>query len=168
MIQVSLDTSFLISFVDNRRVHHSIAVDYFRHCITESIPLWISVVAAGEFEVRQRITDLPLRNFRILPYNLPHAIRAASLFNGLHKPEVQPGPDARKIIINDLKIIAQAEEEGIPIILTEDQHTLSNIATRLNSNGLISTRVLLLSDGFAPGRLLHPDQSELNLGRDPK
>lgn len=66
MIQVSLDTSFLISFADPERKHHAVAVDYFRHCLAQSIPMWLSTVAAGEFEVGQPVSDLPLQNCFIL------------------------------------------------------------------------------------------------------
>ncbi|HTD66197.1 MAG TPA: hypothetical protein VK846_06655, partial [Candidatus Limnocylindria bacterium] len=85
MLQVSLDTSFLISFADPNRPHHAVAVEYFRHCLAEKIPMWISVIAAGEFEVGQPISDLPLQNFRMQPYNLPHAIRAATLFRAMEQ-----------------------------------------------------------------------------------
>jgi hypothetical protein len=44
MIQVSLDTSFLISFADPDRPNHAVAVDYFRHCLAQQIPMW---TAAG-------------------------------------------------------------------------------------------------------------------------
>src|ERR1035438_8316604 len=104
MIQVSLDTSFLISFADPSRPHHAIAVDYFRHCLAQRIPMWISVVAAGEFEVKQPVSDLPLQNFRIQPYNLPHAIRAAALFRAIREDTAPSAEDRRPIIINDLKI----------------------------------------------------------------
>ena len=85
MIQVSLDTSFLISFADPDRPNHAVAVDYFRHCLAQQIPMWISTVAAGEFEVGQPVSDLPLQNFRVQPYNLPHAIKAAALFRVLRE-----------------------------------------------------------------------------------
>ena len=161
MLQVSLDTSFLISFADPDRPNHAVAVEYFRHCLAQRIPMYISVVAAGEFEVGQPISELPLQSFRILPYNLPHAIRAAALFRALRD---QPSPeDGRPIIINDLKILAQAEEEQIPVILTEDANTLSRKASRLRQQGIFSVKVLLLSEGFTPGRLLNPDQGELSL-----
>ena len=164
MIQVSLDTSFLISFADPSRPHHAIAVDYFRHCLAQRIPMWISVVAAGEFEVKQPVSDLPLQNFRIQPYNLPHAIRAAALFRSLRAENSHSSvDDARRIIINDLKIIAQAEEEKISIILAEDASTLSKIAIRLRQANTVSVRVLLLKDGFKPGKLENPDQDELTL-----
>ena len=111
MIQVALDTSFLISFSDPARSNHAVAVDYFRHCLTQRIPMWLSTVAAGEFEVGQPVSDLPLQNFRILPFNLPHAIRSASFYQTLRTGDAMPAEDRRPVIINDLKLIAQAEEE---------------------------------------------------------
>ena len=167
MIQVSLDTSFLISFADPDRSNHAVAVDYFRHCLAQRIPMWISVVAAGEFEVGEPVGDLPLQNFRIQPYNLPQAIRAASLFRALHEENTAASTDRRPVIINDLKIIAQAEEEKIPIIITEDANTLSRLAARLLQSGGVSVRVLLLKDGFTPGRLEDPDQGELTMSSTP-
>lgn len=163
MIQVSLDTSFLISFADPDRPNHAVAVDYFRHCLAERIPMFISVVAAGEFEVGEPVSDLPLQNFRIQPYNLPHAIRAAVLFRALREEATASAEDRRPVIINDLKIIAQATEDQIPIILTEDTNTLSRIATRLRQRGVISVEVLLLKEGFTPGRLKNPAQGEISL-----
>jgi len=163
MIQVSLDTSFLISFADPERSNHVVAVDYFRHCLAQRIPMWISVVAAGEFEVGEPVSDLPLQNFRIQPFNLPHAIRAASLFRAAREDNTAASEDRRPVIINDLKIIAQAEEEQIPIILTEDANTLSRLAARLHKRGVVSVSVIMLKDGFAPGRLENPDQGELTM-----
>jgi predicted nucleic acid-binding protein len=168
MIQVSLDTSFLISFADPTRTHHAVAVDYFRHCVAQHIPMWVSTVAAGEFEVGQPVSDLPLQHFRIQPYNLPHAIKAAAFFRvqreGSSIPAVE---DRRPIIINDLKIVAQVAEEGISVILTEDANTLSRIAERLRVGGHTDVRVLLLAEGFTPGRLGNPDQHELPLATPP-
>src|SRR5438105_4654670 len=105
MLQLSLDTSFLISFADPTRPNHRVAVEYFRHCVAERIPMWISTVAAGEFAVKQSFDDLPLQNFRIQPYNLSHALRAATLFRE-SRNDSSPTQDSRRIIINDLKIIA--------------------------------------------------------------
>src|ERR1035441_3878309 len=119
MIQVSLDTSFLISFADPDRPNHTFAVDYYRHCLAQHIPMWISTVAAGEFEVGQPVSDLPLQNFRIQPYNLPHAIRAAALFRADREASPPTPEDRRPLVINDVKILAQAKEDSIPVILTE-------------------------------------------------
>jgi hypothetical protein len=124
--------------------------------------MWISTVAAGEFEVKQPVSDLPLQNFRVQPYNLPHAIRAAALFRELQS-ERTAAEDRRPIIINDLKIIAQATEEKIPLIITEDKNTLTRLVARLRGKSVISLDVLLLADGFAPTRMETPAQTELRL-----
>jgi predicted nucleic acid-binding protein len=165
MIQVSLDTSFLISFADPNRPNHAVAVEYFRHCLAQRIPMWISTIAAGEFEVGQPVSDLPLQNFRVQPYNLPHAIRAAALFRAAREEKALTTEDRRPIVINDLKIIAQSEEDQIPIILTEDASTLTRLVTRLRQQGVISVHALLLTEGFTPGRLAEPAQGELTLPR---
>jgi predicted nucleic acid-binding protein len=167
MWQASLDTSFLISFADPTRKYHTVAVDYFRHCQAKNIPMWISTVAAGEFEVGQPVSDLPLQNFRIQPYNLPHALRAAAFFRELRQERGAPTEDKRPVVINDLKILAQAEEEKIPIILTEDKNTLWRLAARLRAGGFAKVQVLLLAEGFTPHRLEDPAQSEFPLPTDP-
>ncbi len=164
MLQVALDTSFLISFASPGRPHHAVAVDYFRQCLSQRIPMWVSTIAAGEFEVGQPVSELPLQNFRILPYNLPHAIRAASLYRAERSLKLPKTPEEKRpLVINDLKIIAQCEVEGIPVILTEDENTLARIARRLRDGGHLQSRVLLLKDGFTPGTLASPEQKEFPL-----
>lgn len=164
MLQVALDTSFLISFASPGRPHHTAAVDYFRQCLARRIPMWISTIAAGEFEVGQPVSDLPLQNFRVLPYNLPHAIKAAALYKADRALNPSKTPeDKRPLVINDLKIIAQCEVEGIPLILTEDENTLARIVGRLRPTGHLRLRVLLLKDGFTPGALAAPEQGEFPL-----
>lgn len=162
MIQISLDTSFLISFADPKRLHHQVAVDYFKHCVASGYPMWVSTIAAGEFHVGQSFTDLPLQNFRIQPYNLPHALRAGSLFKTLNSQDPSARIDSRRIVINDIKIIAQAIEDNIPIILTEDEGTLAKLVRRSRAPDQNTVYVLLLSEGFTPGRLLTPEQNELS------
>ena len=162
MLQFSLDTSFLISFADPNRPNHSVAVEYFRYCVAERLPMWISTVAAGEFEVKQPISDLPLQHFRIQPYNLSHAVKAAALFRQL-QTSAPAAEDRRPIIINDLKIIAQAADEKIPVILTEDKNTLFRVAETLRANGALATNVFLLKEGFSLRRFENPAQPELGL-----
>jgi predicted nucleic acid-binding protein len=162
MFQLSLDTSFLISFADPSRPNHAAAVEYFRYCVAEHIPMWISTVAAGEFEVKQSFNDLPLQNFRIQPYNLSHAIRAAALFRESRSVST-PSEDRRPIIINDLKIIAQAAEEKIPFIVTEDENTLVRLTDSLRRKGAIAVGTYLLREGFELNRSEGLAQSDLGL-----
>jgi predicted nucleic acid-binding protein len=163
MIHVALDTSFLISFADPNRPNHKVALDYFRHCVSNKIPMWISTIVAGEFQVGQPFTDLPLQNFRIQPYNLPHALRAGDLLKALNSQKDSGRTEVRRVVINDVKILAQALEEKIPVILSEDESTLAKLARRARDLDEHMPRVLLLSAGFTPGRLANPNQDELPL-----
>ena len=156
MIQVSLDTSFLISFADPSRPNHAIALQYFQHCQNEMIPMHLSVVAAGEFEVGQPVTDLPLQLFRVVNYNMMHARRAGQFFKALSKSD-SAEPGIRRVIINDLKIIAQAAEEEVTVILTEDSNTLQKLCHRLQGEGISTVGALTLKEGFFPMRLGGPN-----------
>ncbi len=126
--------------------------------------MFIPTLAAAEFQVGQPVTDLPLQNFRILPFNLPHAIKAAGFASALRREEIsRDDADPRKVVINDLNIIGQADEDGIPVILTEDEGTLVRMADRLRAANLSTVQTVLLKDGFTPGRLDNPRQSEMAL-----
>lgn len=158
MIQVILDTSFLISFADPDRPNHGVAKAYFEKFVTEGIPMWASAVVLGEFHVKQSINDLPLQYFRILNYTVPHALRAARLFATLDKSGLHDATEKRPIIINDLKIISQAVEEQIPVVLTEDKRTLSKMIEALQRAEPLPLKAVLLADGFSSLSL--EDQTE--------
>ena len=124
---VLVDTSFLISLVDEHRPHHSIATQYYRLALEQKAPLYLSAIVASEFAIKQPITDLPLRQFRILPFNIPHAIRAAELWRLIERDD----GDNRSVVRDDMKLLAQAAKESIPIVLTEDAKTLHKYCDRL-------------------------------------
>ena len=104
-----IDTSFLITLVDKARPHHLIAGQYYRLALEQQIPIYLSVIAASEFAIKQALTDLPLKQFRVLPFNLPHAIRAAELWRNL----IRDQGDSRAVVRDDLKLLAQADKESI-------------------------------------------------------
>ncbi len=79
MINALIDTSFLITLSDPARKHHNIAQQYFRACIDKRTPMFLSTIVVSEFQVKQAITDLPLRNFIVLPFNVDHAMACGLL-----------------------------------------------------------------------------------------
>lgn len=163
MARLLVDTSYLISFADPSRRHHRAPVQWFRHGVEHGLVLELSTLVAAEFEVGQPITDLPLQNFHILPFNLPHARKAAALLKALRSELIRRDvADRRDCVINDLKILGQAVAEGIDFVLTEDENTLAKFARRLEAGGHSSTRILLLKNGFDPGLLENPDQQLLD------
>ena len=67
MISILVDTSFLITLADPARRNHEVAKTYFRLCLKANVPLYLSAILASEFQVKQAVNNLPLRNFIVLP-----------------------------------------------------------------------------------------------------
>lgn len=142
---VLLDTSFLISLVDQNRPNHAVAAQYYRMMLEEQVPMYFSAIVAAEFEIKQSITQLPLKNFRSIPFNIPHAREAGRLWNLLGQRDEG---DSRPVVRDDVKLIAQAHHESITFILTEDASTLYKYCERLRASGASRTRAVKLADGF--------------------
>jgi predicted nucleic acid-binding protein len=162
VVKICVDTSFLITFADPSRPHHSVAVDYFRHCVGNGHMLCLSTLVVAEFECGQPITDLPLGNFEIIPFNFRHAVDSAKYHRQIKGME-QVDEANRSVVRNDLKILAQAQIEECSVILTEDSNTLTRWADRLRSSDHCRISSLLLKDGFRPDELRSPKQKTLGL-----
>jgi predicted nucleic acid-binding protein len=162
MVKICVDTSFLISFADPSRPNHPVAVEYFRHCVGNGHMLCLSTLVVAEFEVMQPISDLPLGNFHILPFNFRHAVESANYHRQI-KGTVPVDEANRSVVRNDLKILAQAQIEECSIILTEDANTLTRWAERLRGSDHCRVSSILLRDGFRPAELKNPDQKTLGI-----
>ncbi len=144
MISFLLDTSFLITLSDPARPHHVTALQYLRESLARGSPLYLSAIAASEFQVRQAVTDLPLRNFQVLPFNVDHAMTAGNLMRQLQRDPV----DDRTAVKDDIKLIAQMVCESITHVLTEDRNTFAKHLSRMADLGRSQAKAVLLSDGF--------------------
>jgi hypothetical protein len=141
---VLLDTSFLISLSDPARAHHSAAVQYYKECVHRQVPMYLSTIVISEFQVKQAINDLPLRNFVVLPFNVDHAMRCGLIIRQMPRdPE-----DDRVRVKDDFKLLAQCECESISHLVSEDASTLAKYLDRARDAGLATTKVMLLRDGF--------------------
>ena len=139
-----LDTSFLITLANPARPQHEVAKQYFRECVRRQIPLYLSAIVISEFQVKQAINDLPLRNFSVLPFNVDHAMRCGILVRQLQRDPT----DDRVRVKDDYKLIAQCDCEGISHLFSEDQSTLVKYLGRAQAPGSSATRAVLLKDGF--------------------
>ena len=144
LISVLLDTSFLISLADEGRAHHHTAVRYLREALAQGCPLYLSAVVASEFQVKQAVTDLPLRNFQVLPFNIDHAMTAGNLTRVIQRDS----GDDRVAVKDDVKLLAQMVCESITHILTEDASTLAKYLGRLRDQGQTSAQAIVLASGF--------------------
>lgn len=108
------------------------------------IPLYLSAIVISEFQVKQAINDLPLRNFSVLPFNVDHTMRCGILIRQLQRDPI----DDRVRVKDDFKLIAQCDCEGISHLFSEDQSTLVKYLERAQAPGQPATRAVLLRDGF--------------------
>ena len=141
---VLLDTSFLISFSDPARPHHAAALSYFRECVRRQIPMYLSAIVISEFQVKQAINDLPLRNFVVLPFNVDHAMKCGLMIRNM----VRDPDDDRVRVKDDFKLLAQCDCEGISHLISEDASTLAKYLDRARDAGLTTTKAVLLRSGF--------------------
>jgi hypothetical protein len=141
---VLLDTSFLISLSDPARPHHEIAVAYYRECARRQVAMYLSTVVVSEFQVKQAINDLPLRNFVVLPFNVDHAMRCGLMIRQMPRDL----GDDRVRVKDDFKLLAQCDCESISHLISEDASTLGKYLDRARQSGLASTQAVLLRDGF--------------------
>jgi len=141
-----LDTGFLITLVDGNRDAHEAAKRYYRHFLESGVPLYLPTVVASEFGIKQPITDLPLHNFKVLPFNLLESIRCADLNYSYYREK--DGLGQRDAVKDDFKIIAQAEEQEAMFLLTEDANTMSAYCRLLQDERKIAFKVIELSKGF--------------------
>ncbi|GAA3986394.1 hypothetical protein GCM10022279_06830 [Comamonas faecalis] len=144
MISILLDTSYLITLADPARPQHDTATRYLREALAQGCPLYLSAIVASEFQVGQAVTDLPLRNLQVLPFNIDHAMTAGNLMRLLQRDR----GDDRVAVKDDIKLLAQMVCESITHILTEDVNTLVKYLDRLREQGQLSARAIVLAQGF--------------------
>ena len=118
-----LDTSFFLRFLNDEDPLFSNADNYFRFFLQSDIAMIISTISVAEYCVGGDLSELPLKNLQILPFNLLHSKRTGELariaFERRKKGELKIS--SRNIIPNDTKLFAQADcEKTINIYLSSD------------------------------------------------
>jgi hypothetical protein len=114
--------------------------------LDQNLTIYFSAVVAAEISIKQPITDFPLKNFRTVPFNIPHAIESGRIWNALGSRD---SGDTRAVIRDDVKLIAQASHESIPFIITEDVSTLFKYCERLRSARSVKVRAIKLAAGYS-------------------
>ena len=110
---VLLDTSFLIRLLNSSDALHQNARTYFRSFLDRGIVLHVSTISIAEYCVVGSLNELPLKNLRVLPFNINHAATAGTFARILfdHRKQLPQQPD-RILIPNDAKLMAQAHTEA--------------------------------------------------------
>lgn len=123
---VLLDTSFFLRFLNEKDPLYNNADGYFRYFINSDIVMYVSTISIAEYCIGGNIDELPLRNLRILPFNLDHATLAGKFgkIAFTKRREQKLIVSERNIIPNDIKLFAQAGSTiSITSYLTSDKES---------------------------------------------
>lgn len=137
---VVLDTSFLIRLLSANDPLHLNALGYFKYFSKNNVTMYISTISIAEYCVRGEVTELPLKNLRVVPFNFSHATIAGKyakiLYDARESDKVEI--DNRLIIPNDTKIFAQTQCcENIKYFVTSDTKS-SKLINRISAKETVS------------------------------
>jgi hypothetical protein len=142
---VLLDTSFFLRFLNESDFLFENADGYYKYLMQEKFDLVISTISVAEYCSGGDISELPLRNLQILPFNLSHAKRTGEFarvaFHARREKILEL--KERLIIPNDTKLFSQADsEEYIQYYLSSDAesqkvYNLLNSSLKLNFKFMI-------------------------------
>jgi hypothetical protein len=119
---------------------HLSAFSYYKYFLENQFTLKISTITIAEYCVRGRVSDLPFKDLRIVPFNYNHAVRTGEFANVLFikNKKIEDKLKPRFIIPNDSKLFAQADvDEFTQYFVTSDTSSLkahSMLKTELNPN----------------------------------
>ena len=154
--RIILDTSFLITLLDEQRNNHNIAKQYFEYFITNKFLLFVSAISISEYCIKGNIDELPLDYITTLPFNLEDAVLSKDI-NFLNANRTSADRDSIK---DDFKIIGQAENRHCDFIITDDKNSLYKFVKELRNSNKIQKLDAIILDSFTP-TLLNP-QTEMN------
>ncbi len=139
---VLLDTSFLISLMDDSRENHLKAKEFYKYFIENKFPMILSSIVTSEFSIKQSVSDLPLYSLRPLPFNISDSHHLSSLFEVKFK-----GYKSDRISVkDDYKIVSQCSFNKITFLLTEDSE-LCALIDSMRAENLLNVKALFLPDG---------------------
>lgn len=118
---VLLDTSFFIRFLNDADPLFKNALAYYKYFLINDIKMHISTISIAEYCVGGSVSELPLRNLAILPFNLNHAAKTGEFAKVVFTKKGKLKLLERNIIPNDSKLFSQADiEKNIIYYLSSD------------------------------------------------
>lgn len=118
---IFLDSNFIVSLVKTNDPHHKTAFSYLRFLKENKKRMLTSTICLSEYSVKSDASLLS-RDLAILPFGIPDA-HLAGKFRALQINAAMKtkGEEQRCFIKDDIKILAQANNIRVPIILSADQ-----------------------------------------------
>jgi hypothetical protein len=132
-----LDACFVINLLNKGSIFHKEAYDFFvRLSADNDVILKISTIAIAEYAIKGDVAQLP-PNIQRLAFNYTHAVKSGTFGNAYKQCLAVAKDNHRAVVLNDIKMFAQAEVEGVTHFITAD-HKLRTIYEELYNKKLVS------------------------------
>jgi len=142
---IMLDTSFCIRLMDENDNLHINALEYFKFFLQEKIIIHLSTIVVAEYAVGDNPENLPLASVQIETFDYRDAATAGLLHKDLKTNKDNIEGYNRRIITNDVKILAQIKNRQIEAIISKDiQSHIKYVEPLINSN-LLSLKFIDLN-----------------------
>jgi predicted nucleic acid-binding protein len=142
---VMLDTSFCIRLMDANDNLHTHALEYFRFFLQEKITVHLSTIVAAEYGVGDDPQNLPLNNLQIETFDFRDAETAGLFHKELMGNKTNIEGYNRRIIANDVKILAQIKNREIDAIISKDVESITKYINPLTNSNLLTLRFIDLN-----------------------
>lgn len=149
---IMLDTSFCIRLMDGEDPLHQNALTYFRYFLVEKIAIHLSTIAVAEYAVGDDPSNLPIDKLQLEAFDFRDAATAGLLHRELIGQKTNVEGYNRRIIANDLKILAQIKTRSIDSIITKDVASFSKFVKPLIDVGLLD--VIFFDMNIPPNRAI--------------
>ena len=145
IVSVMLDTSFCIRLMDANDNLPAHALEYFRFFLQEKITIHLSTIVAAEYAVGDDPENLPLNNLQIETFDFRDAESAGLFHRELMGNKTNIAGYNRRIIANDVKILAQIKNRKIDAIISKDVESITRYVNPLINSNLLSMRFVDLN-----------------------
>ena len=142
---IMLDTSFCIRLMDATDNLHAHALEYFKFFLQEKIIIHLSTIVAAEYAVGDDPQNLPLDNLQIETFDFRDAATAGLFHRELMGNKINIAGYNRRIIANDVKILAQIKNREIQAIISKDVESITKYVNPLINSNLLSLRFIDLN-----------------------
>jgi predicted nucleic acid-binding protein len=143
---VMLDTSFCIRLMDANDELHSHALEYFKYFLQQKITIHLSTIVAAEYAVGDDPENLPLNNLQIETFDFRDAATAGIFHKELMGNKTNIAGYNRRIIANDVKILAQIKTREIDAIISKDVQSITKYINPLINSNLLTLRFIDLNN----------------------
>ena len=146
---VMLDTSFCIRLMDKNDPLHKNALDYYKYFLTEKITIHISTIVVAEYAVVDDPANLPLNNLQIESFDFIDGKVAGAFHKEIRGNKANVQGYNRRIIANDVKILAQIQNKKIEGIISKDINSFNQYIKPLKNSSSLQVEFIDLNNPLA-------------------